>query len=637
MIIGLKEAYQHDKKIVGNKAWNVSYLKSHGYLVPDGFCLTSLFFSNYLEFNSISLDSECIQDDIMQGKYTHEQVRLIGAFYTDLEDKAIVAVRSSGANEDDHYSSMAGIYKSILHVSKFRDLLHAIKICWASFCLDSASFAKENVNIFVQKQLAPEWSGVLFTQDPILKDDSIYIEIVQGMGDSLVNGTAQSRKVTYRPSVSSFINEESAGIDSIKPLLLDLAMQAIRIKELLGGDQDIEWAFQNDKVYILQARPIVKRQLQLDSIEIISGDNIDRVLRVEPGNIREYYSDYIRKHLWINNFARINDIHIPAGYFIIYNRSLADKIHDNDLARIFKTDVVSIQYKGTEKKKISETSKLKESMIKIAEELDDDEYIVVYIREYIPNELSGFSTMSHNNVIIEYSIGGLMGLGSGMVAPSTCIIDDKMEITSHNFCENDYYFLYDSKKMSFEYSKYEGSQGPLSECLLKGIFFMTNKISGKFLNARIEWYIYDDRIYLKDLSLEESTNEICPDIGHIMSPGIIKGEIIKLENMDLFHELLIKYDISVNASPDRAIAERSESLVDLIDRIKEKDSAIILAEYPIPSLSILMGHVAGFIFEKGSLLSHLGIILRENKIPAILMPGSMEEYCEGEMVNFDEA
>jgi phosphoenolpyruvate-protein kinase (PTS system EI component) len=38
-------------------------------------------------------------------------------------------------------------------------------------------------------------------------------------------------------------------------------------------------------------------------------------------------------------------------------------------------------------------------------------------------------------------------------------------------------------------------------------------------------------------------------------------------------------------------------------------------------LSVLIGHVAGFVFEQGSTLSHLAILLREAGIPAVAAAG----------------
>jgi phosphoenolpyruvate-protein kinase (PTS system EI component) len=44
--------------------------------------------------------------------------------------------------------------------------------------------------------------------------------------------------------------------------------------------------------------------------------------------------------------------------------------------------------------------------------------------------------------------------------------------------------------------------------------------------------------------------------------------------------------------------------------------AIVIASHPYAVLSTLIGHVAGFIFEHGSALCHLGILLREARVPA---------------------
>jgi phosphohistidine swiveling domain-containing protein len=44
--------------------------------------------------------------------------------------------------------------------------------------------------------------------------------------------------------------------------------------------------------------------------------------------------------------------------------------------------------------------------------------------------------------------------------------------------------------------------------------------------------------------------------------------------------------------------------------------AVLVAPYPDLSLAALMEHVSGFLFEGGAILSHLGIILREARVPS---------------------
>ena len=62
------------------------------------------------------------------------------------------------------------------------------------------------------------------------------------------------------------------------------------------------------------------------------------------------------------------------------------------------------------------------------------------------------------------------------------------------------------------------------------------------------------------------------------------------------------------------------------------DGDIIVCEYPNEKLSVLLDTAKGFIFERGSLLCHFAIILRERKIPAVIVPNALSVFKEGQMV-----
>jgi len=636
MIIELNDACRNEKALVGNKAWNLSFLASQGYQIESGFCITSSFFSDFLKMNEIEINEESA-DRIMSGQFSDVQIDLIKSYFAQLGDDKLVIVRSSGVNEDDESGSMAGAYKSISNITKYIDLFNAIKMCWASFIIanNNLPFLRDNVCVLVQKQLLPDWSGVLFTQNPIMKNNNMYIELVQGGCDLLVSGIAQGTKIEYNTDKRLFV-DLPIEIASIKPMLTKLATQAEHIKVIMNAEQDIEWAIKGDVVHILQSRPIAKRNRKtLNSIEIINNYDANRVLNIDPHNLQEYYSNYVKKHLWIHNFANKNGIKIPNGFFIIYNEELIAQTKSETLSNLFEIQSVDIRYKGMKGKMASSADALKDDMLRIIRDMKASGEITIHAKEYIPNQISGYSTQLQDTVIIEYSIGGLMGLCSGLVEPSVCVIDERALIVSHEFKKNDSYYVYDDRHKEFRYMQYTEIQEPLSDEMLQEIYNMTKALCSRFPDARVEWYVYNGILYLSDLSLEESFTQLNANIGHILSSGNIEGQVVKIDDLGMFHEFWDKYDISVNISPDRIIAEKDEKLFGIIERLKRFKSPIILAEYPIPTLSVLVNYAQGFVFEKGSVLSHLGIILRENGIPGYFIPGAMSKYSEGECIKIN--
>ena len=60
----------------------------------------------------------------------------------------------------------------------------------------------------------------------------------------------------------------------------------------------------------------------------------------------------------------------------------------------------------------------------------------------------------------------------------------------------------------------------------------------------------------------------------------------------------------------------------LLDRVRRcAEPPIIRARLPYAVLSVLIGSVAGFVFDDGSVLSHLSILLREAGVPAVCASG----------------
>jgi len=62
---------------------------------------------------------------------------------------------------------------------------------------------------------------------------------------------------------------------------------------------------------------------------------------------------------------------------------------------------------------------------------------------------------------------------------------------------------------------------------------------------------------------------------------------------------------------------------------------IILCERPDSRLVTLLPYAKGFVFEKGGLLCHLALLLREAKVPAVIMDGALSCFRSGDTINMD--
>lgn len=168
------------------------------------------------------------------------------------------AVRSSMATEDTDKSSNAGQFLTKLGVA-FSDLDVA--------CLDvinqakSKGLAEEGINVIVQEFIEPEFAGVFFSRDP--QGLSNYTcEWVKGRGDKIVSGldTGKTIKGYY----------QSMPEQKTPRWLPELALIGQELEFKFGFPQDIEWCYSKGQLYILQSRPITSiTKEQYDQILVL--------------------------------------------------------------------------------------------------------------------------------------------------------------------------------------------------------------------------------------------------------------------------------------------------------------------------------------------------------------------------------
>lgn len=201
-----------------------------------------------------------------------------------------LAVRSSAVDEDSAAASFAGQHLTLLNVPKVSDLPAAIREIWWSANSDSAItyrqrvglFARPSVGVVVQSLLDPDVAGVMFTQNPINKADERLIEASWGLGEVVVAGrvipdsfrmdragevrerTPGLKKIAIRAAAEGGTAEESVAPELIGQLCLDddqlaqLNALAVQCEQVYGLARDIEWAFADGQLYLLQCRAVTR-------------------------------------------------------------------------------------------------------------------------------------------------------------------------------------------------------------------------------------------------------------------------------------------------------------------------------------------------------------------------------------------
>ena len=103
----------------------------------------------------------------------------------------------------------------------------------------------------------------------------------------------------------------------------------------------------------------------------------------------------------------------------------------------------------------------------------------------------------------------------------------------------------------------------------------------------------------------------------LISVGVRPGTVVDLrDHDDLLERLSVGPAVSINKSSDVA---DSSLLGRLHERIAESgDRPVVRATYPYAVLSVILDEVGAFIFDRGSALCHLAILLREARVPAVV-------------------
>src|SRR3989344_3096701 len=308
-----------DTEIAGGKGASLGEMTQAGIPVPDGFVILSNVFDRFIKETDLNVEIDAVLDTVdikevhtvenasekiqamILSKEMPEDIKTeILKFYKKLGCK-FVAVRSSATSEDSASAAWAGQLESYLNTTK-KTLLENVKKCWASLFTPRAIFyrfekklhkTKVSVAVVIQKMVQSEISGIAFTVHPVTKDyDQMVIEAGYGLGEAIVGGMitpdtyvikklkAQNSKrktdkqyeildINISEQTMMIIKAKSGNIKKTVPkakqvkqkisgnFILKLAELCAKIEKHYGKPQDIEWALEKRKFYIVQSRPIM--------------------------------------------------------------------------------------------------------------------------------------------------------------------------------------------------------------------------------------------------------------------------------------------------------------------------------------------------------------------------------------------
>jgi rifampicin phosphotransferase len=291
----------------GGKGLNLARLTRAGFQVPHGFIISTVAYRAFVEANrwlamiESSVENVSAEDAAALEKIS-AQIRAafsVGAMPAEIESavreaysefrNVPVAVRSSATAEDLPDLSFAGQQDTYLNIIGEDEVLKAVSQCWSSLWTARAiGYRLRNhipqhqvaLAVVVQEMVPSDVSGVMFTANPLtgLRSETV-IDATFGLGEALVSGQVEPdhyvvdtlhnaiRSKTLGAKAKATRGKTGGGVETIDEdastqqalsdsEILQLAELGKSIQKEYNFPQDIEWAFADGHLFVLQSRAI---------------------------------------------------------------------------------------------------------------------------------------------------------------------------------------------------------------------------------------------------------------------------------------------------------------------------------------------------------------------------------------------
>ena len=230
------------------------------------------------------------------------------------QEPIFVFVRSSATTEDLADASFAGQQESFLNIKGDSQLIEHVKRCFSSLYTARAIYYRNKkgfkeseslLAIVIQKMVDSEKSGVVFSRNPLNLSDDVVTEAVFGLGEGIVGGKIRPdhyvasrdlkiKSVKVENKKIAIVRNSGGKNETVKLSeersqsqvltngeILEISDLAIKLEDHYKKPQDIEFAIEAKKIYIVQSRPITTKAKA--SGKEISGKIILEGLGASPG------------------------------------------------------------------------------------------------------------------------------------------------------------------------------------------------------------------------------------------------------------------------------------------------------------------------------------------------------------------
>ncbi|WP_064576360.1 PEP/pyruvate-binding domain-containing protein [Cupriavidus gilardii] len=289
LLLDWRAAAAQGPAAAGGKGWQLALMAQLGVPVPDGFVI-----------HAEASRGRRAGDPVPQGLRDALARELAARDW----ERTPLAVRSSAPQEDSAQASFAGIHLSRLNVTGVDAVAEAVQAAWDSVWEPAAVAYRQRLGldgeapamaVVVMPLLAAVAAGIAFTCDPLSgRDDQLLIHAHWGLGEALVGGQAdgdeyrlQSNESTDGDDALRVIERRVGGKQRMTRLLSgggttmvdtpaqqaaqavlsdaqavalgELARDAAGALDFANPRYDIEWVWDGERFWIVQARPVTAR------------------------------------------------------------------------------------------------------------------------------------------------------------------------------------------------------------------------------------------------------------------------------------------------------------------------------------------------------------------------------------------
>lgn len=278
-----------EKMEIGGKARNLFWLKKMGMTVPKFLVLPERILAELCPDFSEKPVLTNDQDPIFSDQFMDELTLYFGS-------TLYFAVRSSASDEDGGDYSFAGQFDSYLFVSRAQ-LAERIEAVWRSAFSERVTAyreynglsSKKSISVIVQEMVDADVAGVAFGMDPRTgNQEQKIVNAVFGLGEGIVSGTlnadhfiledsiiireiaAKTHQVKLNPdqpggTMLTEVEPEWQGKTTLSDAQIFLLGNTLTtLRNTFGKPQDIEFAFKNGALYLLQTRPVTSVKKEND-------------------------------------------------------------------------------------------------------------------------------------------------------------------------------------------------------------------------------------------------------------------------------------------------------------------------------------------------------------------------------------